>query len=174
MRHFFPLLLILVSLQACLNKDLKKLELRSELTGYFTITAAELIENDTLAKATLLTNTFQQKLDLAGVSSNSINTTISDLALLGLNIPSDSTFEFFNSMTISLENDTDSIAVAELGEFTDVSSDIISLRVLDGNVTPILLSDDFWVEINYTIEADTLPDGIDFDFYIEWLMTGEL
>lgn len=172
MRYLVSLLL-LFGLQACLNKDLRQLELRSELTGHFTITPAELMENDSLATATLLTNTFQQKLDLAGIASNQLDASVANIALLGLNIPADSTFAFFDSLVISIENETDSVAVAELGEFTDASSNTVSLRLLNNDAKNLLISNDFWVEMNYAITAEELPAGIDIDFYIEWLMTSE-
>ncbi|MGB0522940.1 MAG: hypothetical protein ACPGJS_08260 [Flammeovirgaceae bacterium] len=163
-------------MQACSNKELRQIELKAELTGYFVVDPqpdSAVAAQDT---AILLTNTYQNKLDLSGVSNGEIDQISPNLALVGLNKPADSTFSFFENLTLSLENGTDSIAIAEIGEFTTLSSDVVSLRLLNGNVKPILEANEaFWLEMNYTINpADTFPEGIDMDVFIEWLVAGEL
>lgn len=173
MRSQLSLLVLLLLLQSCFNQDLQKIELTSSLTGTFVIQDTLFDTLTTQAYADVLTETFQEKLDLAHIASERINTTRATTAILTLSEPSDSSFSMFNSLTLSLENDQDSIAFAEIGAFTDTSQNPITLRVLGNNVKPLLIADTFWVEMTYSIDADTLPNGLKLDLDVEWLMTGE-
>jgi len=169
---WFAFMLICMSLVACVNNELEDIELRALLEGNYEITTIQRDSVFTQAIAAIDTNTLQERLNLSGVPLGAIDNIRPNTVTLTLNAPSDSTFSFFRDMTLSLENDTDSIAFAEIGEFTTLTNSNISPRLLGNNVAPLLFADTFWVEMSYTIVADTTLDSLNIDFNIEWLVEG--
>lgn len=179
MTRFSLITLLLCGLlvQACINQDFSTIELRADFTGNFEVIEQPTSFVDTTAQGTIIINNFQEKLDLAHISFDAIDKISASSATVVLNSPSDTifdSFEFFRNFSLALQNDTDSIAFAEIGSFTDTTSATVTLRTIDSNVKNILASDDYWLEMNFSLDTDTLlTDTIDIDLTVEWLMTGE-
>ena len=160
--------------QSCVNHDLDKIELRAGIASHFTIAGPITDSSFAQEVAVIDIDNFQYKIDLANLNTNEIDKVTADAVVLQLNTPSDSTFAFFKSMTLSLKNNTDSIAFAEIGDFTVLTGKQATLRTLDNDVKAMLIDNNYWMEMAYTTQIDTLPDGIDIDLIVEWLIEGEV
>lgn len=159
--------------QACVNNDLTKITLLSTTIGGVIVNDPKVDSTFSQENAIAVETTFQEKLDLANVNVNNINTIIPNTVVVQLNNPSDSTFSIFRDLTLSLKNATDSVAFGEIGEFTETGSNFITLRAISQDVKSMLIANDFSVEMAYTIVTDSLPTGLEVVIGVEWLIEGE-